>query len=298
YVPTRVGSDRKTMLAIDVASYRRAATVSPRMLSGRGLDALAHDSHGVIVNQEIASLFVLRPGDTLPITVFPDDSEKSRKVNFHVLGVFRSFAPTSPPSELVISNRALPAFLLPLPDFQLARTTGGASPGTVATVLRRGGLERAFKVTTLADGTRFHQPSLTALNLGPLSDIEAAGAGLVAAIGVAVLGAFLVLERRREFAILRTVGADTEHVLAGPAQEGAIAVVGSLVVGVPLGLGLSVLAVRVLGLFFTLPPPLLTIPAGRLLAFVALMVAASAVALGGALVAVNRVGAATVLREP
>jgi putative ABC transport system permease protein len=168
----------------------------------------------------------------------------------------------------------------------------------VAAELRRGGLERAFKPLTPADGGRFAQPSLTALNLGPLSDIESIGAGLVAALGVAVLGAFLVLERRREFAILRTVGADTGQVLAGPAQEGAIAVAGSVIVGVPLGLALSALSVRVLGLFFTLPPPLLSVPVGKLAVFVVAMTAASGIALAGALLAVNRAGPASVLREP
>jgi len=106
-----------------------------------------------------------------------------------------------------------------------------------------------------------------------------------------------VLERRREFAILRAVGAATANVLNGPALEGAIAAAGSLVVGVPVGLGLAMLAVRVLGLFFTLPPPLLSIPVGAIAGLVVLMVAASAVALGAALVAVDRVGAAAVLRE-
>ena len=63
------------------------------------------------------------------------------------------------------------------------------------------------------------QRGLTALNLAGLGRIEALGAALIAAVGVAVLGAFLVLERRREFAILRAVGADTSQVIAGPAPK-------------------------------------------------------------------------------
>lgn len=55
---------------------------------------------------------------------------------------------------------------------------------------------------------------------------------------------------------------------------------GSLVVGVPIGLGLSLLAVRILGLFFTLPPPLLSVPAGALSGLALLLVATSTVALG------------------
>jgi putative ABC transport system permease protein len=141
------------------------------------------------------------------------------------------------------------------------------------------------------------QRGLTALNLGGLSNIEAFGGGLIAAVGVAVLGAFLVLERRREFAILRAVGADTSQILMAPAIEGVIAVLGSIAIGVPLGLGLGVLAVRILGLFFTLPPPLLSVPAGTLAALIGFMVLASGVALAGALIAVNRVRSATVLRE-
>jgi len=230
--------------------------------------------------------------------VFPDDSEKSRKVNFHVLGVYRSFPPTDPVSEMVISNSALPPFLLGQPDFYLARTAPGHPATAVADELRRGGLERAFKVTNVRDQTRFNQPSVTALNLGPLSDIESIAAGLIAAIGVAVLGAFLVLERKREFAILKAVGGNSRQVLAGPAQEGVITVAGSLLIGVPLGIGLSVIAVRILGLFFQLPPPLVTVPIGAILSLVAVMVVASAVALATALTAVSRVAAANVLREP
>jgi putative ABC transport system permease protein len=115
---------------------------------------------------------------------------------------------------------------------------------------------------------------------------------------VAGLGAFLVLERRREFAILRTVGADTSQVLTGPASEGVLVVLGSLLIGVPIGLGLAVLEVRVLSLFFALPPPLLTIPTGALVRFVAFMATTSAAAMATALGAVTRVRPASVLREP
>jgi putative ABC transport system permease protein len=59
-----------------------------------------------------------------------------------------------------------------------------------------------------------------------------------------------------------------------------------------------VLSVRILALFFTLPPPLLTVPLGTLAGFVALMVVMSAVALGASLVSVSRVRAAVTLREP
>ncbi len=156
-------------------------------------------------------------------------------------------------------------------------------------------LDDRFGVTTV--GNPF-QRGLTALNLAGLGRIEALGAALIAAVGVAVLGAFLVLERRREFAILRAVGAETSQVLTGPAQEGVVVVLGSLLIGVPVGLGLALIEVRVLALFFALPPPLLTVPAGPLGVFILFMVMTSAIAMAAALAAVTRVRPAAVLREP
>jgi putative ABC transport system permease protein len=173
----------------------------------------------------------------------------------------------------------------------------GRQPAAVAAALRAGA-GNAFGVATIAQRVRVQQRTLTALNLDGLGRIEAGAAGLIAAIGVGVLGAFLVLERRREFALLRTVGAGTGAILTGPATEGAAATLGSLVIGVPVGVGLAMVAVRVLGLFFTLPPPLVTIPAVALLELSAFVLVVSGSALGLALNRVRRVDVAPVLREP
>ncbi|MEP6689272.1 MAG: FtsX-like permease family protein, partial [Gemmatimonadales bacterium] len=297
-VPVRAGTDRKTILTLELNSYPKAATAPARLVSGGGLAALAHDPSGVLIAPEIAADFEVHAGDPLPLTLFPDDKDQSRNIKLRVAGVFRSFPPTNPPAEMVIGTGALPPYLLQTPDFYLARAAPGASPTAVARQLRQGPLRGKFAVTTISDQVRFEPRSLTALNLGPLGDLEAIGAALIASIGVAVLGAFLVLERRREFAILQSLGADASQIRAGPAQEGAAAVLGSIAIGVPVGLGLGVLSVRILGLFFTLPPSLLTLPLGKLIGFVLLMAVISAVALSGALFTASRVNAAATLREP
>jgi putative ABC transport system permease protein len=293
-VPARAGGDRKTILGIDPASYAATATMAPRLLAGQGVAVMAKDPAGVLISSEIATDFAVGPGDTLPITIFPDDFENRRTVPLHVVGVYRSFPPSSPIAEMVASAASLPRALISPPDFYLARVAPGRSATEVAARLHAGILADKFGVSTVTDPS---SRGLTALNLTGLGRIESLGGGLVAAVGVAVLGAFLVLERRREFAILRAVGADTPQVLTGPAHEGFIAVLGSLVIGIPIGLGLSILAVRVLGLFFALPPPLLTMPSATLALLCLFMVAVSAIALGATLLAVNRVRAASVLRE-
>jgi putative ABC transport system permease protein len=137
------------------------------------------------------------------------------------------------------------------PDFYLGRVAAGSTVPAVAAEVRRAA--PAYTVMTIDQQVLPEQRTLTVLNLRALSRLEAAAAGLVAAVGVAVLGAFLVLERRREAAVLRSVGATTAQSLTGPGVEGAVAVFGSLLIGVPVGIGLAVLSIRVLGLFFTLP---------------------------------------------
>ena len=297
-VPAQAGSDRKTIMAIDLSTYPDVSTMAPRILEGQGPDALRSDPRGVLLLKELATDFEVGPGDTLPITIYPDDFEKSTNLKLHVLGVYGSFPPTSPPpdqpAELVMSTAAIPRTVPAPPDFYLARVSAGRTPDAAAAELR-GTLSDQFGVT--ADGNPF-QRGLTALNLAGLGRIEALGAALIAAVGVAVLGAFLVLERRREFAILRAVGADASQVIAGPAAEGVLVVLGSLLIGVPVGLGLALLEVRVLSLFFALPPPLLTIPAVALVVFIVFMVMTSTIAIAAALTAVTRVRPASVLREP
>jgi putative ABC transport system permease protein len=290
-VPARVGSDRKTIMAIDLASYGRAVTVRPALLEGGGVEALARDPAGVLVAKEIAEGFSVGPGDPLPATVFPDDRRRSRNLNLHVVGVFRSFPPTSPSAELVVGGAGLPP-PLPAPDFYLARVAPGRSPAEVAARVP------PPLAASASAGPDKERRSLTALSLDGLGRIESVGAALIAAVGVAVLGAFLVIERRRELAVLRAVGAATPQVITGPGLEGAVATLGSLLIGVPVGLGLAALSVRVLGLFFTLPPPLLSVPLGALAGLVALMIATSAVAIGVALLAVTRLPTASVLRAP
>ena len=296
FIPARSGSDRKTIMAVDLSSYRTTATMSPQILRGEGLDALARDRSAIVVSDEIARDFAVAPGDTLPVTIYPDDLDLSQKMNFHVVGVYRAFPPNDPFSEMVMSAAGVPAPVQSA-DMWLARVARGRSVDAVAAELRRGPDSGVFAVSTITDLVRKQQRTLTALNLGGLGRIEAVAGVVVAALGVGVLGAFIVLERRREFALLRTLGADTRAVLTGPLLEGALTTFGSLLIGLPLGVLLSILSVRVLGLFFNLPPPVVRVPLVSLVALSVAVVALSAGAFAVALRRVSRLDVASLLRE-
>ncbi len=290
-VPARVGTDRKNIMAIDPATFGKATTETPRMLDGAGLPDLAAQRDAVLVHAEIAEGFSVSPGDTLTLTVFPDDPTRTQNLKLRVAGVYRSFPPTEPFSELVMNAAAIPGGPV-APDFHLGRL----APGTTVDAVR--GAAGKYTVLGASQLTLPEQRTLTALNLRALSRLEVAAAGTVAALGVAVLGAFLVLERRREAAVLRSVGATTAQTLTPPAVEGAIAVLGSLLIGLPIGVGLAVLSIQVLGLFFTLPPPIVVLPGRALATLAGVTLGASLAALGVALWRVARQRPAAMLREP
>jgi putative ABC transport system permease protein len=294
-VPGRVDTDRKSILALDLTSYMATATSAPRMLQGKGLEGLVKNPNGVLIHTELATDFELALGDMLEVTIFPDDFGSTQDMQLPILGIYSAFPPNFPISEIVTTAGALPRAELAPPEYYLAKLAPGLRAKDVASRLSSGPLSQKFVVTST---TAPNERGLTALSLGGLGLIEAIGAGLVAAIGVAVMGAFLIIERRREFAILQAIGADQWHILTGPALEAAAVVLGSLSFGIPLGLGLGLLAVQVLGLFFALQPPLLTVPIGELIALALFVIIASVVALWIALAAVSRIHPAAILRAP
>lgn len=295
FVPAQAGSDRKSITAIDPDSYAATVSAPQDIIRGGGVQDLASQPLGALVLEEVVADYGVTIGDILPVTMFPDDPERSQLVDLVVVGVFRSVPPTDPLSEIVISQSAIPAPTPPA-DIYLARTAPGLAPDDVAAAIRADGAA-SFTVTSVGELVRKEQRSLTALNLSGLGRIEAVAATAIAALGVGVLGAFLVLERRRELAILRSVGAGRRQIITAPLLEGSIAAVGSLVIGIPVGLVLAVLAVRELDVFFTLPPPVLTVPVPALLGLTAATLLGSAVAL---IIPLRRTAAAevsSVLRE-
>ena len=140
-VSAQAGSDRKTIMAIDLSTYPAVSTMAPRILEGQGPRALGSDPLGVLLLKELAVDFEVGPGDTLPITIYPDDFEKSTNLKLHVLGVYGSFPPTSPPpdqpAELVVSTAAIPPTVPAPPDFYLAHVAPGHSVSAVAAELGR-----------------------------------------------------------------------------------------------------------------------------------------------------------------
>jgi putative ABC transport system permease protein len=95
-----------------------------------------------------------------------------------------------------------------------------------------------------------------------------------------------------------SIGGETRQILTGPALEGAIATLGSLIIGIPIGVVLGGLAVRILGLFFTLPPPVVAVSPGGVAILALSVLLTSSLALAIAMRTIIRNQVASILREP
>lgn len=325
-VSMTVGTDKRVAYAVDPATFRATVPAGPIDAGGRTVNraALSTDPAAVLISAGFAKDFNVAVDDPLTVGI-PDGSGGTRNVLMHAVGEYTTATPTVPGADLVFGNGAfaLPTVAaaaappgttqapgstppvppasttaLPAPDFYLARLAPGADATVVADQLTRAaGPAAPYSVLTYADALAKEQSTLATLNLSGLSRIEVAGTIIIATLGIGLLGAFLVLERRREYAVLRSLGATTRQVLVPPALEASITLAVSLLLGVPIGLLMTTITTRVLTPLFSFSPPLVAVPTGQLALLVAAVLTAGAVAVGLALAFVARLRTVTTLRE-
>lgn len=236
-------------------------------------------------------------GDPVNVTA-TDAAGTPHDVTLKADGIFTTASPAVPAADLIVNAAALEPVGLAPPDFYLVRASAGHSPSAVAARLKSAAAPTAgWTVLTLTDAVVKEQSTLATLNLNGLGRIETTGTVTIATLAIALLGAFLVLERRREYAVMRSLGATTAQVLTPPAVEGVATVAVSVVLGVPIGLGMTMISTRVLNPLFTLSPPLVSLNAAAIAGLVVLVIGATATALAGTLGVVARLRTVSVLRE-
>jgi len=314
-VSIAVGTDKRVGYAVDPATFVATVPAGPIDAAGGPVDrtALATDPSAVLISATFAKDFNVAVGD--PVNVgLPDGQGATRTVVLRAAGLFTTATPATPGADLVlgVGAFALPTSTpvapnpvptaattpLPAPDFYLARLAPGADVTAVAArLVQAAGPSANYTVQTFTTALAAEQSTLATLNLNGLSRIEVAGTITIATLGIALLGAFLVLERRREYAVLRSLGASTAQVLIPPALEASLTLVVSLILGVPIGLLMTTITTRVLTPLFSFSPALVAVPIGSLALLVAAVVATSALAIGLALGFVARLRTVTTLRE-
>ena len=163
--------------------------------------------------------------------------------------------------------------------------------------LRAGpGARAPLAIETTATALGDDQSSLTALDVHSLVDLGALFTLLMSAavIGIFVFG--LLLQRRREYVVLRAQGMHAGGVRSLVLGEVALVVAGGLAAGLIAGAGSAVLLVQVLRSLFILPPGV-AVPVSGLAALVLATAAAALVCAVVALAMLRRVRPTEILRE-
>jgi putative ABC transport system permease protein len=283
-----VGPDLQDTYGIDPHSFTKATSLRDSYFLGGSarttMSRLAGTRDGILVSKETITDFSLRRGDLLKLRVLDQRHGSFRVVRFHVVGVVQEF-PSAPKDSFMVTNLSY-----------LKAATHGVGANVVFAKVDRdaAGVARRVAAATAADGVKVddieHQTaqtvsSITTVDLTGISRIEEAFVIGLAAGAMALFVALAISERRRELAIMASLGAPLREVATFVWSEAALVLGAAIVLAAGLGWLLSKMLVAMLQHVFDPPPDHLAIPWGFL------------AGLGGAAIAAAVVATALVARE-
>ncbi len=294
---------RTDLAAIDPATFGGAARIGDSAFTGgspeAALAALRADPRGVLVDATTAEDLGIEVGDRVRL-VLALGTPRETSARLRVAALFTRFTGFARPPNVVVG---LAAYTAATHDarvgFFLARTRDHSDAGLARAVsaLRAGpGARAPLAIETTSAALGDDQSSLTALDVHGLVDLGSLFTLLMSAavIGIFVFG--LILQRRREYVVLRAQGMHSGGVRSLVLGEVALVATGGLATGLVAGAASAVLLVQVLRGLFILRPGVAVPVSG--LAVLVLATAAAALACGvGALAMLRRVRPTEVLRE-
>jgi len=170
------------------------------------------------------------------------------------------------------------------------------SPGRVAALRAGPGARAPLAIETAATALGDDQSSLTAIDVHSLVDLGSLFTLLMSAavIGIFVFG--LILQRRREYVVLRAQGMHAGEVRRLVLGEVVLVAAGGLAAGLIAGAASAVLLVQVLRNLFVLPPGV-AVPVDGLAVLVIVTAAAALACAFAALAVLRRVRPTEILRE-
>jgi putative ABC transport system permease protein len=299
-----VGTDKRTLVAIDPAGFAHIASLTDSFFSGvtanSAIAALQNDPSAVLISTEMAKTFNVQPGDSVQAQL-PGPGGKSVPVTFHAAGLFLNF-PGFPQGVDMVSNASLYRQVTgsTRADFFLLKTSDGSTTAVtqLAQVLQaRAGSSNPILVETTATAINRDASSLTAINMRGLGSLELLFAVIMSAIGIALFVFGLLLQRQKEYVTMRALGMRIEQLRGLVLGEATVVAAFSLLIGGLVGAAMAALFLQVLSPLFTVQPSGLTVPVGQLALLATLVL--GAVGLSGLLSAraLRRMSPAELLRE-
>jgi putative ABC transport system permease protein len=297
--------DRATLTAIEPAGFERVAALSDRFFAGgsaaAAMRALRADPRALLVDARTADELSIERGMRVKV-LLARGTKRQRLETFRVAGLFDRF-PGFPQGTSLVANLDVVAAVTRSRrvDFFLGKVSGGDGGGAglarAVAALRSGpGAEHPLAVDTRATALDKDQSSLTALNVNGLVDIDTVYTLLMSAAVIAIFVFGLMLERRREYVVLRAQGMRSGELRALVLGEAAVVAVAGVVAGLAVGVGMAALLVRVLRPLFVLDPAL-TVPAGDIVLQAVLAGAATLASALAATALLRRMRPAELLRE-
>jgi putative ABC transport system permease protein len=295
--------DRATLTAIEPRSFERVAALADGFFGGGSaagaMRALRADPRALLVEARAAEELSLKPGMRVRV-LLARGTKRQRLERFRVAGLFERF-PGFPQGTTLVANlhTVVAATRSKRVDFFLGKAAGGGDAGlTRAVAALRAGPARAvpLNIDTRATALDKDQSSLTALNVRGLVDLDTIYTLLMSGAVIAIFVFGLMLERRREYVILRAQGLRTGELRALVLGEAALVAAAGVAAGVAVGAGMAALLVRVLRPLFVLDPAV-ALPGAGIAARAGLAAVATLVTALAATALLRRYEPAELLRE-
>ncbi|HSJ46274.1 MAG TPA: FtsX-like permease family protein [Euzebyales bacterium] len=296
-------SDVKDLAAIEVDSFAETATLSdeffPDMTAEEALDALRADPTAILIDVDSAEFLKLEVGDPAEL-LFARGTKRQQLRRMTVAGFFERF-PGFPESLHIVAN--LDYFRqetgITDVDFYLARTDEPSSEGLAAATaaIQAGpGATDLLNIDTTETTFNKDQSSLTALNIRGLVDLDSIYTLAMCAAVIAIFVFGLMLQRRREYVVLRAQGLPAGRLQLLLLGEAGFVAASGLLAGAAVGAALGVLLVSILKPLFILEPAP-TLPFADAVLLATLLATATLVSAVAALVVLRRLSPSEVLRE-
>ncbi len=281
--------DKKFLMGVTDEGY---ATLAPYIPDGRLFTAPGE----VIITRRLAEETGLGVGDTFKYVIdgemIGDMELDGRELSLHVAGIY-----VDDTSEARVGNDTVRDQLgiEVEPTHYRIKVASGVDPETVRVALLQA-TNGQLSVTVIDDyegnakSAGYIRPPLYAFTIALLA---------VGALSVLITLLFMVRERRREFAVLKTLGF-TPRQVAASVMSGSILLAGiALAIGVPLGILFTRLSLNYIGIEIGMGAPFGTMPSSLGIALIVPLILL--VAILGSVVPAHRASSITVgqaLRSP
>jgi putative ABC transport system permease protein len=259
-----VGSEIQDIFGIDVSTFVHATRLANSFFVGNSaagtLQRLQATPNGILVSDETARDFSLVPGDSLVLRMLDARTHRYVPIHFRLVGVAKEFA-TAPKDAFLVANLAY---------IQRATNDHGVDTFLIQTAGPPGPVTQSLRAQ-FANGPLVHvddlthvqqqlATSLSSLNLSSLTTIDLLYTGIMVVVCLLVFSLAVLLERRRDFAMLQAMGTTSLQIqLLLLAELGYAMVIGSIF-GLIVGIGFSELLVQILTAIFDPPPQSLAVP--------------------------------------